>query len=308
MKKENITKQIRSFNRFYTTHIGTFDQYYLESHFSLTEIRILYEIGETKTITAQELCEKLNLDKGYLSRILKSLLKSEKIIKVRSQSDGRVQNIELTNSGRELLKLTQNKVEKKINDSVSNLNKEEKSELTNSMNTIKRLLDYKPNNEKIKKITYRYTLKPGDLGYIIHLHGEIYEKESGFSTDFEGYVIKTFYDFLKNYSPDNDHIILAEYENEIVGCIAVVHHVEEAQLRWFLIQSDFRGTGIGKRLLNDALDYCKIKEYNNIYLTTSNIQKRAIDIYKKVGFILTESTEVSQWGTKFQEERYDLKL
>lgn len=97
------------------------------------------------------------------------------------------------------------------------------------------------------EISYRHTINPGDIGYIIYLHGYIYGNESNFSTDFEKYVIKTFYHFLENYSPEKDRIWMAEYNNKIVGCIAIQHQLQnEAQLRWFLLDPAFRGLGIGK--------------------------------------------------------------
>jgi DNA-binding MarR family transcriptional regulator/N-acetylglutamate synthase-like GNAT family acetyltransferase len=279
----------------------------LDSDYSLTEIRILYEISESKIITAQKITEILNLDKGYLSRILKRFLKENLIVKVASLEDKRAFNIKLTDIGTELLAVLNTKSENKIEGKIEKLNPSEKEILVNSMHTVRNLLT--ENRIAREDITYRHEITPGDIGYIIHLHGAIYGKEYHFSSDFEKYVIKTFYDFLEKHSPENDRIWLAEYNNKIVGCAAIVHQPnEEAQLRWFLLDPAFRGLGIGKRLLTDALDFCKEKKFKNVFLLTTSLQDKALQMYKMAGFELTMSEEVQEWGKTFNEERYDLKL
>ncbi len=301
------TSKIRSFNRFYTAHLDILSQHYLDSEYSLTEIRILYEISESKIITAQKITEILNLDKGYLSRILKRFLKENLIVKVASAEDKRAFNIKLTDSGNELLSVLNAKSENKIEGKIEKLNNSEKEILVDSMNTVRNLLT--ENKITREDITYRHNITPGDIGYIIYLHGFIYGNESDFSTDFEKYVIKTFYDFLEKYSPEKDRIWMAEYNNKIVGCVAIVHQPnEEAQLRWFLLDPAFRGLGIGKKLLTDAIDFCREKKFKNVFLLTTSLQDKALQMYKMMGFELTKSEEVQEWGKTFYEERYDLKL
>ncbi len=301
------TLQIRSFNRFYTSHLDILNQRYLESNYSLTEVRILYEISENKIITAQKITEVLNLDKGYMSRIMKRFLKDNIIAKVSSTKDKRAFNITLTDSGNELIRSLTTKVDEKIKQKTNEMNFSEKELLVTSMQTVKHLLS--GNQLAPTDITYRNELNPGDIGYIIYLHGYLYVRESDFSTDFEKYVIKTFHEFLENYSPEMDRIWMAEYNNKIVGCIAIQHKPnEEAQLRWFLLDPAFRGLGIGKKLLTDAINFCKEKKYKNVFLLTTSMQNKALEMYKMAGFKLTESTEVNQWGKTFRDERYDLKL
>ncbi|OIV42196.1 bifunctional helix-turn-helix transcriptional regulator/GNAT family N-acetyltransferase [Flavobacterium johnsoniae] len=301
------TSKIRSFNRFYTSYLDILSQRYLDSDYSLTEVRVLYEISESKTITAQKITEILNLDKGYLSRILKRFLKENLIVKVSSNKDKRAFNIELSAFGKELLISLNAKVEKQIEHKIEKLDFSDRQNLVNSMQTVKNLLS--DNKITPDDITYRNEINPGDIGYIIYLHGFIYGNESNFSNEFEKYVIKTFYNFLENYSAEYDRIWMAEYNNKIVGCIAIQHQSEEeAQLRWFLLDPAFRGLGIGKKLLTDAVDFCKEKKFKNVFLLTTSLQDKALEMYKKAGFELTESTEVKQWGKTFNDERYDLKL
>ncbi|KFE99665.1 GCN5 family acetyltransferase [Chryseobacterium formosense] len=305
---KNTIQQIRSFNRFYTSHIGMLKNNFLDSPYSLSEVRLLYEIGEHPTVNSQQLSEFLNLDKGYVSRVLKLFLKDNIIRKVQSNEDKRAFYIELTDEGDQLLKILQSKSDRQIEEIVHPLHTGEKEMLVNSMRSIKNLLSPDYNKANLAKdVEFREGLKPGDIGYLIHLHGKLYTEESGYSQDFEKYVIKTFSEFLENYSPENDKIWLAEYNQQIVGCVAILQRSsEEAQLRWFLTLPMFRGTGIGKKLLNTALDYCKDKKYKNLYLLTTSFQEKAIAMYEKVGFVKTESVESVQWGQLLVEERFDL--
>lgn len=307
---KNISAEIRQFNRYYTNHLDILNQYYLNSNYSLTEVRIIYEINEIKNITAQQIGETLHLDKGYLSKVLKRLTEDGVIEKYSSLTDKRAFTIKLTSSGRKLLKTLNGIADQQAKLEVQSLSGAEQEKLVDAMGTIKKLLDSK-STEKIAAldISYRYDLRPGDIGYIIYLHSKIYDQESNFSNEFESYVIKTFYDFLENYSPEKDRLWMAEYNSKIIGCIAIVHQSEkEAQLRWFLSDPSFRGLGIGKKLLNDAISFCIEKKYKNVFLLTTDQQESALRMYQAAGFKLTRSEKVHQWGTIFRDQRYDLEI
>jgi GNAT superfamily N-acetyltransferase len=155
---------------------------------------------------------------------------------------------------------------------------------------------------------YRDTLHAGDLGYLIYLHGKLYAEECGYSMAFEGYVAKTFYEFERQYDPDHDKIWIATYNDEIVASIAILKRPRgTAQLRWFLVHPMFRGTGIGRKLFQTALTYCRGR-FSKVYLMTADSQRKAIEMYRRAGFTLTSSEEVNQWGMRLKEERYDLIL
>ncbi|REC47530.1 bifunctional helix-turn-helix transcriptional regulator/GNAT family N-acetyltransferase [Chryseobacterium pennipullorum] len=308
MKKQ--TAQIRSFNRFYTKHIGLLESSFLDSEYSLTDVRILFEIGNNDQITSQQISNALNVDKGYLSRILRSLIAKGLVIKFQSINDKRNFNLKLSESGEILLQSLDSRSDNLVEQLIKNLNGTEKELLINSMNNIKTLLEPDYNKSSLAdRVTFREELKPGDIGYLIHLHGKLYAEESGYSLDFENYVIKTFYEFLQHYSPEKDRIWLAEYNGKIEGCIAIIGQSNnEAQLRWFLITPLLRGTGIGKKLFTSAIEYCRNRKYDNLFLMTTNKQGKAISMYEKAGFVKTESIKSLQWGQEMVEERFDLKL
>ena len=152
-----------------------------------------------------------------------------------------------------------------------------------------------------KKVTIRHNIKPGDMGQIISMHGRLYAQEFGYGLSFEGYVAETFFEFINHYDPINDRIWIAEYERELIGTIAVVGKGETALLRWFLLDPAFRGLGLGKQLINDAIDYCKNKGFKNIELGTAGDLKAALSLYKKLGFEIISQSENHQWRNNVVE-------
>ncbi len=159
------------------------------------------------------------------------------------------------------------------------------------------------------QITLRSELKPGDVGQLIYMHGWIYAKECGYNYMFEGYVCKTFYDFLAKYSPDKDRLWFAQAGETIIGAIAIVgHSAARAQLRWFILHPDYRGIGLGSKLLKEALQYCREKEYKTVFLETTQDQKTALQMYQKVGFRKVAEHENHIWGKDLVELTYELNL
>ncbi|WP_210487140.1 bifunctional helix-turn-helix transcriptional regulator/GNAT family N-acetyltransferase [Rufibacter aurantiacus] len=307
--KEEIA-QIRGFNRFYTAHLGLLNEHILNGPYSLAEARILYEIGQRQPVTAQELTTLLGLDKGYLSKIIKMFSNDGVISRTPSKEDSRVFHITLSEDGSKLLRELQGKSDSQIEKILEKLSSDEADMLVNSMRTVENLLSADYSNQVLsRQVAYREGLKPGDVGYLIYLHGVLYARESGYSQEFEGYVVKTFYEFLEHYDIQKDKIWLATYNQQIIGCIAILSKPQnEAQLRWFLVHPVFRDTGVGKHLLSAALTHCREQQFSNVYLLTTDVQKKAIAMYKKAGFLPTASIQMEQWGKTLHEERYDLNL
>jgi len=155
----------------------------------------------------------------------------------------------------------------------------------------------------------RHHLKPGDIGYLTYLHGILYTKEYGYDQTFEAYVADGLAEFVQSFSPNKDRIWLAEIGGRIIGSIAIVGHSKvDAQLRWFLVHPDFRGLGVGKELLEEALHFCKERKYKTIFLWTTNELIEAGHLYTCFGFRKTEEKTHEIWGKMVTEERYDLYL
>jgi DNA-binding MarR family transcriptional regulator/N-acetylglutamate synthase-like GNAT family acetyltransferase len=297
--------KMRTFNRFYTNLLGLLDRHLLETEFSLTEARILFELGETDACSATDLTEKLNIDPGYLSRILKRFEKKGLAARVRSNEDGRLYPIHLTESGRETLLKMNERSDRQSQALIETLSPSQQAELTGSMDQIQRYLS----GAKNPAVTIRHDLRPGDAGALIQMHGWIYEKEYGYNHVFEGYVCKTFFDFLTTYDPAKDRIWFAESGGKMVGAIAVVGHPDGvAQMRWFLLHPDFRGQGIGRRLMEEALAFAKACGCRKVFLITTDNQTTAVRMYEKAGFQKTSETPSDAWGVHLMEQVFELSL
>jgi len=155
----------------------------------------------------------------------------------------------------------------------------------------------------------RIRIKPGDTGYLTYLHGILYAKEYGYDETFEAYVARGLAEFVQSFSPDKDRIWLAETNGRIIGSIAIAGHTKvEAQLRWFLVHPDYRRLGIGKELLQEALQFCKEHKYKIIFLWTTSELSAARHLYTCFGFRKTEEKTHEIWGKRVTEEKYHLYL
>lgn len=158
------------------------------------------------------------------------------------------------------------------------------------------------------KWTLRHSVRPGDIGYLTYLHGVAYAREYGYDITFEAYVAGGLADFFQSFEPKKDRIWLGEANRHIIGSIAIVGRSEHvAQLRWFFVHPDYRGQGVGKGLLNEALRFCRRRRYNVIFLWTTSELDAARHLYIDAGFRKTWETRHSIWGKMTKEERYDLR-
>ena len=158
-------------------------------------------------------------------------------------------------------------------------------------------------------IHIRTDLKAGDIGYITWLHGTLYKEEYDYSIYFESYVAKGISEFYQQYDPAKDRAWICEYNNRIIGFLLLMHRKNAtAQLRFFILESNYRGIGIGKKLMKLLTDFLHEKKYKHCYLWTTNEQHTAIQLYKKNGFILTEEKQSDVFGKTLTEQRYDLNV
>ncbi len=306
--KRNLERigKIRSFNRFYTNVLGLLDRTLLKSMYSLTEVRILFELNLLSITTASELVKLVNLDPAYLSRILSSFEEKGLIQKDRSNKDMRKLMLSLTTQGKKVISELQEKANEQIEMLLVNLTEENQKQLINSMKKIERILKNEP--EKTQFYILR-SLKPGDIGYITYRHGVIYANEYQLDKSFEAYVAKYLAEFIENYDPAKDNIWIVETDTEIVGSIAIVNiDVKVAQLRWLLVESQARNKGIGTKLIHEALSFCRYQGYQKVILGTFSDLKKARKLYSKNGFQLIESKIHNIWGQELTEEQWELNL
>ena len=155
----------------------------------------------------------------------------------------------------------------------------------------------------------RTDIRPGDIGYIVYLHGMLYAREYNLDHTFEGYVASGLGEFAKSFDERKDRLWIAEESGRIVGSIAIAGQADHtAQLRWFLVHPEARGSGLGARLLRDALEFCRSSEFSSVFLWTLSDLKAAAHLYQQAGFHRTEQKTHEIWGAMRTEERYDLAL
>ena len=159
----------------------------------------------------------------------------------------------------------------------------------------------------IDDVHVRHDLRPGDLGYVIHMHGRLYGTEYNYGVLFEMYVARGLAEFYAQYGPDKDRVWICEHGDGIVGFLLLMHREDNAaQLRYFLLDPEYRGIGLGKRLMNLYMDFLHQCGYKSSYLWTTNEQEAAASLYKHFGFVLTEEKDSTAFGKSLKEQRYDL--
>ncbi|SFN19355.1 peptidyl-dipeptidase Dcp [Chitinophaga sp. YR627] len=161
---------------------------------------------------------------------------------------------------------------------------------------------------KLSAIQIRNTLQPGDLGYVAYIHGDLYAKECGYGISFEAYVLDGLKDFAREYDPAQDKVWICEHAGKIMGCLVAQHRDTQVQLRYFIFQPEYRGIGLGRKLMQEFIGFMREKGIREAYLLTTEEQHAAIALYTKFGFTLTEEKCSEIFGKPLTERRYDLTL
>ncbi len=297
---------VRSFNRFYTQEIRVITERLLETPYSLPEARILFELAQQQDITANKLAGKLQLDAGYLSRLLKSLEKGKLLIRVQSNTDARQRKLILSNKGKKAFSILNSRSRKQVKTLLNNLNEENQIRLLKAMSVIKDILD--PPMIKSSRVLLR-THRSGDIGWIIQRHGVLYNEEYQFDETFEALVADILANTIKKYDHKKDHIWIAEIDGERAGTILVTNAGRStAQLRLFLTEPWARGQGIGKMLVNECICFAKQAGYKKMKLWTQNILHVARHLYETAGFKLVKEESHNSFGHNLIGQIWELKL
>ena len=297
---------VRRFNRFWTRQIGVLREGYLESPFSLTEVRILYELAHCDETTASELGEELGLDAGYLSRILRGFEKQGLIHKRPSEADGRRRLLRLTERGQEAFAPLDARSRDDVGAMLGGMSIERQEHLVGAMRTIEGLLSARPEPE----VPYILRLhRPGDMGWVVHRHGVLYAREYGWDERFEALVAEIVAQFIQQYDPKLERCWIAEREGEIVGCVFLVRESEEiAKLRLLLVEPKARGLGIGSRLVEECVRFARQAGYRKITLWTNDVLDAARGLYERVGFRLVHGEPHHSFGYDLVGQTWELRL
>jgi DNA-binding MarR family transcriptional regulator/GNAT superfamily N-acetyltransferase len=299
-------KAVRGFNRFYTARIGVLDPY-LGSEFSLTEVRVLYELAHRDQPTATELGRDLGLDAGYLSRILRRFEGRGWLARAPSPADARQSLLRLTESGHQVFAPLQQKSRDEAAQLLAPLAPADRERLLAAMATVQRLLD--PGSAPARTVVLRDP-RPGDLGWVVQQHGEIYSREYRYTNEFEGLVAKIAGGFIENFDPAWEKGWIAEVDGERAGAVFVVRKSKTvAQLRMLILAPQARGFGLGARLTDECIAFARAKGYRKMMLWTNGQLAAARAIYKARGFRLVKSETMDAYGQrKMVSEIWELEL
>jgi DNA-binding MarR family transcriptional regulator/N-acetylglutamate synthase-like GNAT family acetyltransferase len=297
---------IRRFNRFYTKQIGVLREGHLDSPFSLTEVRVLYELAHRDGRTSAELARELGLDAGYLSRILRSFEKRELVEKTKSESDARQAHLRLTDAGRGAFAGLDARAEDEIAALVQRVSPDDWRRLTDAMRTIERVLAPKPEARRSYLIR---THHPGDIGWVVYRHGVLYAREYGWDERFEALVAQIVAEFVHNFDPRRERCWIAEQDGERVGSVFLVRKSDTvAKLRLLLVEPKARGLGIGHRLVDECIRFARQAQYQRMTLWTNSILHAARRIYEAAGFQLVSEEPHAMFGENLIGQTWEVDL
>ena len=300
----NRVDAVRRFNRFYTRHVGALGPGMVGTPFPLPEARVIYELGHGEALTATALCKALDLDAGYLSRLLQGLRRKGLLRGERSREDGRQTLLSLTPKGAKTVAELDGRTRAEVSSMLGRLSDEGGSRLVAAMRSVEDLL-----GQKTEKIVLREH-RPGDMGWVVERHAALYYEQDGWGAAFEALIAEIVRDFLKNFDPGWEHCWIAERDGERLGCVFVVRESKTvAKLRLLIVDPAARGTGLGRRLVEACIAFAREKGYKKLVLWTHAHLTAARAIYKKTGFKKLPKTEVHDtFGPKAVSEFWELKL
>jgi DNA-binding MarR family transcriptional regulator/GNAT superfamily N-acetyltransferase len=302
---------IRRFNRFYTRHIGVLQEGWLNSPFSLTEARVLYELAHREKPTATSVRNTLELDAGYLSRILSSFEKRRLIEKTPSEDDGRQSLLALTEEGREQFAPIEGHTNEQVAAMLEKLSENEQRQLIEAIRNIEKLLAPAEHAESAAKAS-SYLLRPhqpGDMGWVVHRQGLLYAEEYSYDEQFEALAAEIVAKFIQHYDPKRERCWIAEKDGEAVGSVFLVAHSKTtAKLRLLYVEPSARGLGIGSRLVSECVRFARQAGYKKMVLWTQSELDAARHIYKKAGFQVVEKKNHHSFSKDLVAETWELTL
>ncbi len=298
---EDRVAAVRAFNRFFTARIGVLRDGLLRTPHSLTEARVLYELGQREVTEVSDLRRELDIDAGFLSRLLARLQRDGLVARERSDHDARRQRVRLTEDGAAAFAELDRRSADEIGAVLDALSDDEQRRLVGAMDVVHDVLTDAP----LQAGFVLRTPGPGDLGWIVQRHGFLYAQEYGWDASFEALVARIVADFANDHDPAREAAWIAEVDGEPAGCVLCVRREDDvAQLRLLLVDPKARGRGIGARLIDECLRFAQRAGYARITLWTNDVLHEARRLYERVGFELVESAPHHSFGHDLVEQTW----
>jgi DNA-binding MarR family transcriptional regulator/GNAT superfamily N-acetyltransferase len=302
---DELITAVRAFNRFYTRRLGVLEQRLYDSPFSLTEARVLYELGQRDNLSAKAIGSELGLDAGYLSRIVQNFQDKGLITRKASAADRRQYDLGLTAKGRQAFGRLNRSSHDDVAAMLGALPPGSGERLAQAMGTIERLLDQPAG-------TMPATLReprPGDMGWVVQSHGASYAAEYGFDASFEALVAEIAAKFLAAYDASRERCWIADIEGAQVGSVFLVRQSDDvAKLRLLLVDPAGRGQGLGRRMVTECIAFARQSGYRKITLWTQSILLAARKIYQDAGFVLVGTEPHRSFGQDLIGETWEREL
>jgi DNA-binding MarR family transcriptional regulator/GNAT superfamily N-acetyltransferase len=296
---------VREFSRFYTHRLGTLDEGLLDTPWTLTEARVIFELAQSPVTDMATLRTTLAIDSGYLSRLLAKFDTAGLIKRVASATDARRQSLSLTAVGRKVFRTLDERSNRQVAQLLQPLTGPARETLVGAMRAVMRGLDDQP----APAIVELRGLRPGDLGWIVQRHGEIYAREYGWTMAFESLVARIMADYLDQHRPGRENAWVAEVDGRRAGCVLCVRKDDEtAQLRVLLVEGWARGHGLGGRLVDECVRFARGSGYRKLVLWTNEVLASARRIYQAAGFELVGEERHHSFGKDLVGQYWELRL
>jgi DNA-binding MarR family transcriptional regulator/GNAT superfamily N-acetyltransferase len=309
---EDEAAAFRRFNRLYTRFIGTLQEGLLDTPYSLSEARVLYELAHRQQPLAKEIAQELGMDAGYLSRILSKLDEAGLLKRTPSPEDGRQTTLGLTKKGRAAFRLLNTRSDRQARGILSGLAPGPRQDLIRSMRAIEDVLlaQTADGDAQVRSFVLRQH-RPGDMGWVVHREGALYAREYGWDDRFEALAARVVTDFIEHFDPARERCWMAERDGESLGHIFLVKHPERegvAKLRLLLVEPSARGMGLGHALVAECVRFARDAGYRKITLWTQSILTSAHRIYQSAGFRLVKEEPHHSFGKDLIAQTWELDL
>jgi len=305
MDRDSRIAAVRRFSRFYTRQIGVLQEGLLASQFSLAEGRVLYELAHRDGLAAVDLANELDVDPGYLSRILKGFEAKGLLARRPSETDARQSRLTLTSAGHAAFAPLNKRSKEEVGALLANLPEAGQRRLVAALATVENVLEPPARPEPFILRSHR----PGDMGWVIGRHGALYAEEYGWNIEFESMVADIAAKFIREFDPARERCWIAERDGENVGSVFLVKQSDTVgKLRMLIIEPSARGQGLGKKLVAECERFARQVGYRKIVLWTNDVLLAARAIYVGAGYRLTASEKHRSFGKDLVGETWEKDL
>lgn len=306
---------LRRFSRFYTRHLGVLKEHLLDSRFTLPESRVLWELAHHDGLSAAALARELDLDPGYLSRLLAGLKARGLLRGQAAPHDARQTLLRLSAAGRKAFAPLDRRSEQQTVALLARLAPVQRQRLVDATHTVAALLGAP--DERAPGACVLRPHRCGDMGWVISRHGALYHEEYGWGTAFEALVARLCVRFIERFDPAREACWIAERDGRPLGCVFLVQARDDAddqalpgiaQLRMLIVEPDARGLGVGDLLVGECTRFARAAGYRSIRLWTNSVLHAARRLYTRHGYRLSATAPHAEFGVELVGEVWELDL